>query len=155
MTHLLRVRRPSPALVISGLALFFAIGGSAFAVGQRAGVAQPRCANGAVKAYAYVTGDPTVGIQNLAETFTSSPKVFKASFNCSGRAVQVRRVRDVFEVRFPGTAVRAVTVTAAGSPAGAFSAAQQPDGSFRITPEGVGQPSFGLGPQHQFVVVAV
>jgi hypothetical protein len=151
----LRSRRPSPALVISALALFFAIGGSAFAVGQRVGVAQPRCANGAVKAFAYVTGDPTVGIQNLTETFTSNPKVFKASFNCSGRAVQVRRLRDVFEVRFPGTLVRAVTVTSAGGSAGAFSATQQPDGSFRITPEGVGTSTFALGPQHQFVVVAV
>jgi hypothetical protein len=155
VTHLLRGRRPSPALVISALALFFAIGGSAFAVGQRVGVAQPRCANGAVKAFAYVSGDPTQGIQNLAETFTSNPKVFKANFNCSGKAVQVRRVRDVFEVRFPGTAVRAVTVTSAGGVAGAWSATPQPDGSFRITPEGVGQPSFALGPQHQFVVVAV
>jgi hypothetical protein len=155
VTHLLRARRPSPALVISALALFFAVGGSAFAVGQRVGVAQPRCANGAVKAFAYVSGDPTMGIQNLAETFTSSPKVFKASFNCSGRAVQVRRVRDVFEVRFPGTAVRAVTVSAAGGVAGAWSATPQSDGSFRITPEGIGEPSFQLGPQHQFIVVAV
>ena len=154
MTHLLRGRRPSPALVISALALFFAIGGSAFAVGQRAGVAQPRCANGAVKAFAYVSGDPTQGIQNLAETFTSNPKVFRANFNCSGKAVQVRRVGDVFEVRFPGTAVRAVTVSAAGGLSVAWSVNAQADGSFRLTPEGIGQPTFQLGPQHQFVVVA-
>ena len=154
MTHLLRGWRPSPALVISAIALFFAIGGSAFAVGQRVGVAQPRCANGAVKAFAYVSGDPTVGIQNLAETFTSDPKVFKASFNCSGKAVQVRRVRDTFEVRFPSTAVRSVVVSAVGLTDG-WSATPLPDGSWRITPAGIGQPTFQLGPQHQFVVVAV
>ena len=154
MTHLLRGRRPSPALVISALALFFAIGGSAFAVGQRVGVAQPRCANGAVKAFAYVSGDPAVGIQNIAETFTSDPKVFKASFNCSGKAVQVRRVRDTFEVRFPSTAVRSVVVSAVGLTDG-WSVTPLPDGSCRITPAGIGQPTFQLGPQHQFVVVAV
>jgi hypothetical protein len=154
VTHLLRVRRPSPALVISALALFFAIGGSAFAVGQRVGVAQPRCANGAVKAFAHVSGDPAKGIQDMAETFSSDPKLFKASFNCSGKGVQVRRVRDSFEVRFPGTVVRSVSVSPVSLPI-AWSVTPQPDGSFRITPAGIGEPTFQLGPQHQFVVVAV
>jgi hypothetical protein len=155
VNHLLAVRRPSPALVISALALFFAIGGSAFAVGQRVGVAQPRCANGAVKAFAHVSGDPARGIHDMAETFSSDPKLFKASFNCSGKGVQVRRVRNVFEVRFPGAPVRTVVASATGSLTIAWSVTPLPDGSFRIAAAGVDQPSFQLGPQYQFLVVAV
>ena len=153
MTHLLRVRRPSPALVISALALFFAIGGSAFAVGQRVGVAQPRCANGAVKAFAYVSGDPAKGIHDMAETFSSDPKLFKASFNCSGKGVQVRRNRDVFEVRFPGAPVKTVSVTSAAGTPIAWSVTLLPDGSYRLTPDNV--PATQLGPEDQFVVLAV
>jgi len=51
--------------------------------------------------------------------------------------------------------VRAVTVSAAGGLSVAWSVNAQADGSFRLTPEGIGQPTFQLGPQHQFVVVAV
>ena len=94
MNHLLRVRRPSPALAISALALFFAVGGSAFAVGQRVAVAQPRCANGAVKAFAYVTGDPTVGIHNLAETLPVCGR-FRIDINNQQRIIQfaARRIK--------------------------------------------------------------
>ena len=70
MSGRFRVRRPSPALVLSAIALFFAVGGSAFAVGQRLGAAQPRCANGAVKGFAVVTGDPKQGIDNVPFAFS-------------------------------------------------------------------------------------
>jgi hypothetical protein len=137
--------------VISGIALFFAIGGSAFAVGQRVGVAQPRCANGAVKGFAYVKGDPAKGIHNLPETFTSDPRVFAASFNCSGRAVQVRRSGRVFMVRFPGTAGRVALVTGAAPDGREFWATPSPDGSWQITPAAATVND--LGPQDQFIVV--
>ena len=56
-----RVRQPSvtPGTAIALVALFFALGGSAFAVGERIqsrSVAQQRCANGAVRGIATVTG---------------------------------------------------------------------------------------------------
>ena len=57
--------RVSPALVVAGVALLFALGGSAFAIGQRAAVPQQRCQNGAVRALAVVTGIPRQGIENL------------------------------------------------------------------------------------------
>jgi hypothetical protein len=148
-----RVRRPSPALVISAVALFFAIGGSAFAVEQRIGVAQPRCANGAVKGYAYVTGDPSVGIQNMPESFSSNPKLFGARFDCAGAAVLVRRDRDTFVIKFNGVAGRTALVSGIGANPQTMTVTALPDGSYRITPVHGGNPPFTLGPEHQFAVV--
>jgi hypothetical protein len=148
----LRSRKPSPALVLSVTALFFAIGGSAFAVGQRVGVAQPKCANGAVKGFAYVKGDPNKGIQNLPEEFVSDPKVFGTAFNCSGKPVQVRRTGNSFQIRFPGTAGRLAIVTGAGPQAEQFWASAVPGGIWQITRQGpVGAQD--LGAESQFLVV--
>ena len=148
-----RLHRPSPALVISAVALFFAVGGSAFAVGQRIGVAQQRCAQGAVKGFAYVTGDPTVGIQNMSETYSSNPKLFSSRFNCAGAAVQVRRQRDEFQIKFNGIVARSAVVSGVGLNPATMTLTALPDGSYRITPIHTGDPSFQLGPEHQFVVV--
>jgi len=46
-------RRPTPALVISLAALFFALGGTAFAVGSKS-APQARCQTGAVRGIAVV-----------------------------------------------------------------------------------------------------
>jgi hypothetical protein len=148
----LRVRRPSPALVLSVTALFFAVGGSAFAVGQRLDVAQPRCANGAVKGFATVVGDPRVGIQNMLESYSSDPKLFTARFNCSGAAVQVRRVGNVFQIRFNGVAARTALVSGVGSNPQPMTVTPLPDGSYRVSPIEAGNPNFQLGPEHQFAV---
>ncbi len=150
----LRLRRPSPALVISAVALFFAVGGSAFAVGQRIGIAQQRCVNGAVKGFAYVTGDPAVGIQNMSETYSSNPRLFSARFDCAGAAVQVRRAQDAFQIKFNGIAGRSALVSGVGVNPQTMTVTALPDGSYRITPiHPVGSTSFQLGPEHQFVVV--
>ena len=149
-----RLHWPSPALVISALALFFAVGGSAFAVGQRLGVAQQRCVNGAVKGFAYVTGDPAVGIQNMPETYSSNPRLFSSRFDCAGATVQVRRVQDTFQIKFNGIAGRSALVSGVGVNPQTMTVTALPDGSYRVTPiHPPGNPSFELGPQHQFVVV--
>ena len=153
MNGRLRVRRPSPALVLSAAALFFAIGGSAFAVGQRVGVAQQRCVNGAVKGYAYVTGDPRVGIQNMSEGLSSSPSLFGARFDCAGASVLVRRDGDTFVIKFNGIAGRTALVSGIGSNPQTMTVTALPDGSYRITPVHGDDPSFALGPEHQFAVV--
>ena len=124
----LRVHRPSPALVISAVALFFAVGGSAFAVGERLGVAQQRCVNGAVKGFAYVTGDPAVGIQNMSETYSSNPRLFSARFDCAGAAVQVRRVGDTFQIKFNGIAGRSALVSGVGANPQTMTVTALPDG---------------------------
>lgn len=101
--------RPSPATAIAGAALFFALGGSALAVSE-AVKPQPRCANGAVRGFASVTGEPTKGIANLPDQFTASKAVLAAAFNCTGKGTQVRRTAlGVYEVRFVGNATQVAT----------------------------------------------
>jgi hypothetical protein len=93
----------SPSAAVALLALFFALGGSALAVGQGIAAAQQRCANGAVRGIATVVGDPSAGIANIGGQWTSKRGYFSRSFNCAGRATQVRRVQaGVYEVRFVG-----------------------------------------------------
>lgn len=98
----------SPATVLSVAALFFALGGSAFAVGERidaSAAAQQRCATGAVRGIAVVTGHPTGGMANVPDRFASTATFFAQRFNCTKKAVQVRRTEPgVFEVRFVGNA---------------------------------------------------
>ena len=82
-----------PGTALGLIALFFALGGSAFAVGERIqspSVAQQRCTNGAVRGVAYVTGT-SAGMANIPDRFTGAGNLFSRKFNC-GKAVQVRRV---------------------------------------------------------------
>ena len=103
-----RARRHSitPGTGIALIALFFALGGSALAVGERIqspSVAQQRCANGAVRGIATVTGVAGQGMANVPDRFTAAGNLFARKFNCTGKAVQVRRAEaGVFEVRFVG-----------------------------------------------------
>jgi hypothetical protein len=102
--------RPSiaPGTAVALVALFFALGGSAFAVGesmQGPSVAQQRCTNGAIRGIATVVGAPNQGMANVPDRLTGAPNLFARRFNCTGKAVQVRRVEaGVFEVRFVGIA---------------------------------------------------
>jgi hypothetical protein len=87
------MRRPAvtPATVIAGAALFFALGGSAFAIVD-AVRPQPRCALGAVRGIAAVTGEPGKGIANIGGEFTDRKEIFGQAFNCTGGRPQVRRI---------------------------------------------------------------
>jgi hypothetical protein len=121
---------PNPTTVIALLALFFALGGSAFAVGQKLTVAQQRCTNGAVRGIATVLGDSS-GIANVPDAFTSRKTLFSRTFNCSGRGVQVRRISvGVYELRFLGNA--AATALATGIGGGEASAEPVSAGTFRV-----------------------
>jgi hypothetical protein len=125
----------SPALVLAALALFLAAGGSGYALGHKAAAPQPRCAAGAVRGIAVVTGDPLKGIENLSGDYSSAAKLFGYRFNCSGRAVQVRKAPSLtsVDVRFVGNASRIAIVNAIGSDPAGVSVAPQPDGSFRVS----------------------
>ena len=144
----------TPGTAIALVALFFALGGSAFAVGERMqspSVAQQRCANGAVRGFASVTGDPSKGMANIPDQFSCANALFTRKFNCTGRAVQVRPLEiGVYEVRFVGNA--AGTVLANGI--GQFSASVEllAPGHFRIRVQDVGRQDENDGP---FIVVAV
>lgn len=144
----------TPGTAVAVLALFFALGGSAFAVGERIqspSVAQQRCTNGAVRGVASVTGDPSKGMANIPDQFSSANALFSRKFNCTGKAVQVRRTDiGVYEVRFIGNA--APTIVANGI--GLFSASVETigPGTFRVRVQNVGRADEDDGP---FVVIAV
>jgi hypothetical protein len=104
--------RLSPSTVLAGAALFFALGGSAFAISE-AVKPQARCQPGAVRGYIVVTGDPAKGIANLPDQFTSAKPEVPTRFNCAGAAPQARRVSaGVYEVRFPGNASQVAAASA-------------------------------------------
>ena len=106
--------RPSPATVLAAFALFFALGGSALAV-SHAVRPQARCANGAVRGIAAVTGG-TAGVPNLPDQFSSSKSLFSRAFNCAGGPTEVRRVsRGVYEVRFAGNSAASAIVSGSGA----------------------------------------
>jgi hypothetical protein len=146
--------RISPATGIALVALFFALGGSAFAVGERlesaSATAQRACGNGNVKGVAYVTGGPS-GPANIPGSFTGARALFGSRFNCTGRAVQVRRTGiGTYEVRFVGN--RAAAALASG-PAGVQASADRiAPGVFRVAVYPAGRAD---GNDHQFVIALV
>ena len=154
-------KHPSPALVIALGALFFALGGSAFAIGQ-AVRPQARCQEGAVRGIALVTGQPTTGIANVPDAFTSDKSYFAYRWNCTGGPVAVRRVpstEGVYEVRF-GSGKSPVAVGATvGGPGGAVSVTPLGPGLFRVdvfgSKRGTGGPNeFAPRSDLQFSLVA-
>jgi hypothetical protein len=125
----------TPATAVSLVALFFALGGSAFALGDRIDspfANQKRCANGAVRGVAVVTGQASAGIANVPDRFTSAGSYFSRRFNCTGKAVQVRRVETgVFEVRFVGVAGASGVGSGTGD---AYANVERPTGdTFKVT----------------------
>jgi hypothetical protein len=107
--------RLSPATALSVLALFFALGGSALAV-SHAIKPQARCANGAVRGLAVVTGAPGKGMANLPDQFSGSGTYFLKQFNCTGGATAVRRVgQGVYDVQFAGNPSVAPVVSGSGA----------------------------------------
>jgi hypothetical protein len=123
--------RISPALVISGLALFFALGGTALAVSSKISP-QAHCAQGAVRAIVEVTGQPDHGPANLPDKYTTDTTYLGRHFNC-GSSIQVKRTdRGTFYVKLIGNSATSAVASAFGSdPAGA-AVNRQPDGSFQV-----------------------
>ena len=141
--------RLNPATVLAGLALFFALGGSALAV-SHAIKPQPRCANGAVRGIAGVTGDPNKGMANIPDQFSITKALFARTFNCAGGAVEVRRVGlGLYEVRFAGNAAPSAVVSASGSESWVQ---PMPGNVFRV---GIHIPGRADATDVAFVVVAV
>lgn len=137
-----RLPKPSPALVVSLVALFFALGGSAFAIGAKELSAQPRCATGAVRGLAVITGAKT-DLSGISTTeYTSASNLFNYHWNCTGKAILVKRDPkwigvDVKFVGNPGTI--AIVSSAADGLANGGSVARQPDGSFLVVMGGTNQ----------------
>lgn len=120
--------RITPSTVLATTALFFALGGTAFAV-QEAAKPQGRCSVGTVRGIVVVTGDPSKGIANFPSEFTSSKALIPRQYNCGGRP-QVRRANaGMFEIRFPGNTAASGFVSAAGG----HGTVEYINGLFRVT----------------------
>jgi hypothetical protein len=139
---------PSPATLLAAAALFFALGGSALAITD-AVKPQARCANGAVRGIAAVTGNSS-GMANIPDQFTSNRSLFGRTFTCTGGAPEVRRISSgVYEVRFPGNAAASATVSGSGAESWLT---PMPGGIFRV---GLHVPGRADSMEAPFVVVAV
>jgi hypothetical protein len=131
-----RLPKPSPALFVSLVALFFALGGSAYAVGSKEFSAQPRCAAGAVRGIALVTGAKTDLSGISSANYTSEPSIFGYRWSCTGKAILVKkdpRADGGIDVKFVGNpSTIAVVSSAANGVANGGSVSRQPDGSFLV-----------------------
>jgi hypothetical protein len=136
-----RLARPSPALLVSLLALFFALGGTAFAVGSKALVAQPRCAVGAVRGIAVVTGESTQGPGNMSDKYSTDAGLFGYRWSCTGGRIQVKRTggsSQGFDIQFVGNPATVAIVTAVDSQHGyTGSVSRNSDGSFHVQMSGL------------------
>ena len=151
-----RKLRPSPALVVASLALFFAIGGSAFAVVGRTEAAQPRCSPGAIRGIAYVTGNPLKGMPNMPDSFSSASNLFGYRWNCSGGAISARKSGNGFDVKFGNNAATLGLGTAVVPDGGAIAVTRNADGSFHVAPAGdVPNANFRYRQDMPFVIVAI
>jgi hypothetical protein len=152
------MRRPqlTPSLAVSVTALFFALGGSAFAL-RDAAPKPPNCPVGSARAIAYVTGDVTKGIANLPDGWSSAANLFGYRWTCNGGTVEVRKAVESgggFDVRFPGNPGRYPVATAVYPTALGMSIAPAADGSFHVTEGGnIGGDSFTSRSDATFVLV--
>jgi hypothetical protein len=144
----------TPGMALGLVALFFALGGSAYALGDRIqapSVAQQRCANGAVRGVAVVTGNPSAGMANIPDKFTGAGALFSRRFNCTGRTVQVRRVDvGVYEIQFVGNGAPSALAGGVGGYTGTTETIGP--GTFRVRVQDVGRASPADGP---FMVIVV
>jgi hypothetical protein len=128
-----RLRRPSPALVLSLVALFFALGGSAYALGSKISP-QPRCAQGAVRGIA-VVGGTNVDLSTLPTSFDNRPEAFSYRWSCTSGQIQISKPSGLqgVAIKFVGNpATNAIVTSAAnGTPYGG-SVSRSSDGSFHV-----------------------
>ncbi len=112
----------SPSMVVSCVALFLALGGSAFALGGQAAKAA-RCPAGQPRAIATVIGLGNLGgaqpgVFDLPDHWTSSSMYFGYQWSCSGQRIQVRALMPRsstnhygFDIRFPGNPGQVASVS--------------------------------------------
>jgi hypothetical protein len=117
-------RKPSPALVVALAALFFALGGSAFAFGHRA--LARGCGAGNVRGAVHLHAT-----QAFPDRYTS--RGLSGRYSCAGRGVQAKRVDvGVYDVRFPGNPGAVAVATPIASAQLTLTWTRQGDGAFRV-----------------------
>jgi hypothetical protein len=121
-------RRITPSMVVAALALFAALGGSAFAVGTKA--AKLGCAAGAAKAYVAFDADHFVG--SFPQSFSNNTKLWARRYTCNGRAPEARGTSGGIEIRFPGVPAGAPVVSVMQSTGGFASVTITNEGTYRV-----------------------
>jgi hypothetical protein len=129
-----KMRSASPALVLSLVALFFALGGSAYAIGSKL-APQPRCATGAVRAIAVVGGTNT-DLSTLPTEFASHPDAVPYSWSCTGGQVLISKPSGFqgVAIKFVGNPAKVAIVSSSASNGGPYggSVSRASDGSFHV-----------------------
>lgn len=123
---------PTPAVAISLTALFFALGGTAFAVGSKSSP-QPRCAPGAVRGVAVTS--TSFDLSTLSGSYSDVSRAFAYRWSCTGGKILIRKSSSGgVDIRFVGNPAAAAVVSSAadGTPY-AGSVSRSPDGSFHVT----------------------
>lgn len=130
------MRKPSPGLIVSLVALFFALGGTAFAIGEKS-VPQARCQTGAILGIAVINaGGANDDLSSLPSTYSDDSTYFGDRWSCTGGDISIRKPRDFngVEVMFSGNPadVAILQSTNYGVP-NAGSVTKGSDGGFYVT----------------------
>src|SRR4051794_35890855 len=121
-------RRITPSLVVAALALFVALGSSAFAVGTK--TAKLGCAAGAAKAFVTFDADHFVG--SFPQSFSSDSKLFARRYTCNGRAPVAPGTANGIEIRLPGVPAGAPVISVLAATGGFASVTVETDGTYRV-----------------------
>ena len=120
-----------PGIRVAAGVVVAALAGSAFAV-QKGTAPQKRCRPGAILGIASVT-DRAVHSGQFPRTFSGVAALFDNRFNCTGKAVLVRRVGiGVYEVQFVGNSGNVIVGNVSGNGLGSVGWGRQPDGTFTV-----------------------
>ncbi|MBV8065243.1 MAG: hypothetical protein JOY72_02875 [Actinobacteria bacterium] len=133
--------RFSPALSISVVALFFALGGTSFALTTKS-APQPRCATGAVRAMAEI--NPSFDLSSLTTNLQAWPAAFNYAWSCTGGKVYIRKNDNGIDVLFVGNpASEAVVSGTDGGWPFAGSVTHESGGWFHVTMGGSNADALG------------
>jgi hypothetical protein len=87
----------------------------AVTVGRGAGNSSPSplaCQTGAARAWVRIQDDPAYLVGTVPGRFTNDQHYFASRYNCRRSSAQIRRLDlGVYEIRFPGIKIHAVTAT--------------------------------------------
>jgi hypothetical protein len=122
---------PRSTVSVLAVALLLVAVGSAFVV-KTGAPAQRHCRPGAILGIASIT-DRAVHSGAFPTTYSSAAGLFDNHFNCTGRAVLVRREsQGVYDIKFAGNGGNVIVGNVSGNAAGTLGWGRQADGSFTV-----------------------
>ena len=98
----------NPALCISVVALFFALGGTSLALSSKI-IPQQRCATGAVRGIAQINS--SFDLSSLTTNLMDTPQAFSYKWSCTGGGVYIRKNGNGIDVQFVGNPAAIATVS--------------------------------------------